>query len=69
MADMKFKETMEYFLIVELAIMVVAVYLVLGGGLVDKTQTLNVLNTILLILIVGTQSLTAIILLRIANLK
>lgn len=69
MVDMKFKETMEYFLIVELAIMVVAVYLVLGGGLVDKTQTLNVLNTILLILIVGTQSLTAIILLRIANLK
>jgi hypothetical protein len=61
---MKFKETIEYFIIVELAIMVVAVYLVLGGGFIDTTQTLEILQTVLLILIVGTQSLTAIILLR-----
>ena len=61
---MKFKETIEYFLIVELAIMVVAVYLVIGGGIIDPSQSLNVLNTVLQILTVGSLSLIAIIMLQ-----
>ena len=61
---MKFKETIEYFLIVELAIMVVSVYLILGGGLSDPSKSLEVLNTILQILIIGSLSLIAIILLQ-----
>ena len=61
---MKFKETIEYFLIVELAIMVVAVYLVIGGGIIDPSQSLEVLNTVLQILTVGSLSLIAIILLQ-----
>ena len=66
---MKFRETIEYFLIVELAIMVVAVYLILGGGLVDPSRSLEVLNTILQILIIGSLSLIAIILLQFDNKK
>jgi hypothetical protein len=63
---MKFgTDLLEQFLIVTLAILTVIVFLVMAGGMLDETQLASSLTNMLLILVVGAQYLSAILLMRI----
>ena len=58
-------EILEQFLIVTLAILTIIVFLIMAGAMLNESQLLTSLTNMLLILVVGAQCLSAIILMRI----